>query len=346
MISIIIPLYNLGSNGDYCLKKCLDSILAQTYTDFEVLLMENGSTDDTVDIADEYIKKDNRFKLFILSEQGIANARNEGIEAAKGEYITFIDGDDYISNDYLESLHNAYSVSNGIGLAIVPCYLDYINENKRKILPLDYTSRVLDESNKIEIFSDGTVWAKLYSKEILNKNNIRFDKELFGVDDNLFISEYRLCINKISITNNGCYNYVQGRKGQTTLNKMQTMVESGIKLNQKLYDVYTKHKAQEKYKGYLDYELIMLFIGKDFASSALIKMPKQFIQNTINIFKDRLINIIPDPVYCAEWQIKWFKRFIYFTKKGYGAAFLKFMRKYRNFILQPLGIKYKGKKIK
>ncbi len=346
MISIIIPLYNLGSKGDYCLKKCLDSINAQNYKDFEVLLMENGSTDDTIEVAKSYCSKDDRFKLHILNIQGIANARNEGINLANGNLITFIDGDDYISTDYLESLYKAFTITDNIGLAIAPCYLDYINENKRKILPLDYTARVLDENTKIEVFSDGTVWAKLYSKEILDKFNIRFDTELFGVDDNLFISEYRLCINKISITNNGCYNYVQGRKGQTTLNKMQTMVESGIKLNQKLYDIYVKHNAHEKYKGFLDYELIMLFIGKDFASSALIKMPKSFIQNTINTFIDRLNNIIPDPVYCAAWQIKWFKRFIFFVKKGYGAGFLKFMRKYRNFILQPLGIKYKGKNIK
>lgn len=94
MLSVVIPLHNLGYKGDYCLKMCLDSILAQTYNDYEVLLMENGSTDDTIKIAEEYCKKDNRFKLHILDTIGVSNARNKGIELAKGEYIAFIDGDD------------------------------------------------------------------------------------------------------------------------------------------------------------------------------------------------------------------------------------------------------------
>lgn len=346
MISIIIPLHNLGKNGDYCLKKCLDSIIAQTYTDFEVLLMENGSTDDTVAVAEEYVNKDSRFKLHILTEKGIANARNEGLDRAAGEYVCFIDGDDYISFDFLENLYNAFILDKNIGLSILPCYLDYVKNNKKKILPLDYTTRILDKGHKIEVFNNGTVWAKLYSKDILDRYNIRFDTNLFGVDDNLFISEYRLCIDKISITNKGSYFYVQGRKGQTTLNKMQQMVDSCILLNQKLYNIYEKHNAQNKYKSFLDYELIKLFIGKDFASAAIIKMPKSYINNAINLFMDRLVNITPDPVYCPEWQIKWFNRFLFFAKKGYGALFLKFMRKYRNFILQPLGIKYKAKQIK
>lgn len=345
MISVIIPLHNLGSKGDYCLKKCLDSLLIQTYKDFEVLLMENGSTDDTVDVAKEYCNKDGRFKLFILDTTGIANARNKGIANSEGMYITFIDGDDYVSKDYLENLYNPYISHDNTGLSIVPCYLDYVKKNKLKKLPLNYTARVLDNESKIEIFSDGTVWAKLYSKKILDENNIQFDTELFGVDDNLFISEYRLCVDNIAISDKGAYYYVQGRTGQTTINRMNNMLDGIIKLNTKLYNVYLKHNVQEKYKSFLDYELIMLFMGKDFASTALSKMPKVYIDNTIKTFENRLLQIIPDTVYCAEWQIKWFKRFIFFAKHGYGSFFLKFMRFYRNIILQPLGIKYKAKQI-
>lgn len=344
MITIIIPLHNLGSKGDYCLRQCLDSIINQTYTDFEVLLMENGSIDDTVDIAREYCNKDIRFRLYILDTVGIANARNKGIEYACGEYITFIDGDDYISDDYLESLYNAYTQNDSIELAIAPCYLYYIKSNKKRQLPLDYTHRVLNKSSKIEVFSDGTVWAKLYSAKILNKYNIRFDNELFGVDDTLFISEYRLCINNIAVTDKGSYYYIQGRKGQTSHDKYKMMVDSGIKLNIKLYDLYSKYNNE--YKNFIDYELLIFFIGKNFASSALIKMPTKYITNTIAIFQDRIFNIILDSKYCADWQINWFKKFIFFAKKGYGALFLKFMRVYRNLVLSPLGIKYKSKIIK
>ena len=106
MVSIIIPLHNLGLKGSYCLKRCLDSILAQKYDDFEVLLMENGSSDDTVEVAKTYCQKDNRFKLHILDTIGIANARNEGLKIAAGEYVSFIDGDDAISDNFLKNTNN------------------------------------------------------------------------------------------------------------------------------------------------------------------------------------------------------------------------------------------------
>ena len=342
-VSIIIPLYNLGKLGDYCLVKCLDSIKSQTYADFEVLLMENGSQDDTIIIANKYIKQDKRFKLFILNEKGIANARNEGLKAAKSKYVTFIDGDDYISNDYIESLVTAMEQDNNIDLSIVPCKLDYVKTGKQKIMPIDYTPRILKGRQIIEIFSDGTVWAKLYKSEIIHKYDITFDKELFGVDDTPFIAEYRILCNKIAVTNKGCYYYIQDRMGQTTKDKMETMIESAILLNKKLYGIFKKYNMEEVYKGYIDLELLNFFIGKHFASTSLAKLPVNRIDKIISSYKDRILNTIPNKDYCPDWQILWFNRFKYMVKNGYGAMFIKFIRLYRNIILQPLGISYKYK---
>ena len=170
MISIIIPLYNLCNYGggiDCYLKKCLDSLLSQTYTDFEVLLMENGSTDNTVAVAEEYVNKDSRFKLHILTEKGIANARNEGLDRAEGEYICFIDGDDFVSNDFLEQLITTINLQPDIDIAIAPCQLLYIKDNKLKPFTSDYTPRIIDNGNIAPLFSDGMVWYGLNFLDVL-----------------------------------------------------------------------------------------------------------------------------------------------------------------------------------
>ncbi len=94
-ISIIVPVYNV----EKYLKKCVDSILGQTFTDFELLLIDDGSTDNSGSICDELAKTDNRIKVIHKENGGLSDARNIGIEVAKGDFIGFIDSDDYIDED-------------------------------------------------------------------------------------------------------------------------------------------------------------------------------------------------------------------------------------------------------
>lgn len=103
MISIIVPVYN---NHQY-LKRCLDSILAQTLTDIEVILINDGSTDQSGKICDKYATKDNRIKVIHQQSKGVSSARNKGVELATGDYIGFVDGDDYIVEDMYEHLYKA-----------------------------------------------------------------------------------------------------------------------------------------------------------------------------------------------------------------------------------------------
>ena len=95
MISVIVPVYN----SEKRLHKCIDSILGQTYTNFELLLINDGSTDTSGDICEEFAEKDERIKVFHKKNGGASSARNIGIDNAKGEYICFVDSDDYVSDD-------------------------------------------------------------------------------------------------------------------------------------------------------------------------------------------------------------------------------------------------------
>ena len=101
-MSIIIPVYN----SEKALRRCLDSILAQTMTDYECLLIDDGSTDSSGRICDEYAAKDERFRVFHKENGGVSSARNVGLDNAKGEWITFVDSDDSVEESFLESLYN------------------------------------------------------------------------------------------------------------------------------------------------------------------------------------------------------------------------------------------------
>ena len=103
IISVIVPVYNV----EQYLPHCIDSILTQTFTDFEVLLIDDGSTDNSGRICDEYAKKDNRIRVFHKENGGVSSARNVGLDNAEGEFLGFVDGDDILSPVYLMILLKA-----------------------------------------------------------------------------------------------------------------------------------------------------------------------------------------------------------------------------------------------
>ena len=102
LVSVILPVYNV----EKYLIKCLDSVIRQTYQKLEIILVDDGSTDSSGKICDEYANKDGRIKVFHKKNGGLSDARNYGIERSTGEYLAFIDSDDYVDDDYIEFLMN------------------------------------------------------------------------------------------------------------------------------------------------------------------------------------------------------------------------------------------------
>ena len=102
LISVIVPVYNVENY----LKRCLDSIINQTYQNIEIILIDDGSTDNSGNLCEDYKKIDNRIKVVHKTNGGLSDARNTGIKKAKGKYITFVDSDDYVEYDYVEYLYN------------------------------------------------------------------------------------------------------------------------------------------------------------------------------------------------------------------------------------------------
>lgn len=102
LISVIVPVYNV----EKYLRKCIDSILCQTYKNFEIILIDDGSSDNSGKICDEYLNRDERISVFHKKNQGLSEARNTGIKKAKGKYLTFVDSDDFINEEYILNLYD------------------------------------------------------------------------------------------------------------------------------------------------------------------------------------------------------------------------------------------------
>lgn len=179
LVSVIIPIYNT----EKFLPLCINSVLNQTLTDIEVLLVNDGSTDGSGKICDEYACKDQRIQVIHTLSQGVSHARNQGLETAKGEYIAFMDSDDWIETDMIATLYQLIR-TNEAGLATCGYIIE--NEDGRPIYHInEVKSGKLTQWEAIHsLFNDrhykykGNLWDKLYHKEIIDKHHLKFNEAL------------------------------------------------------------------------------------------------------------------------------------------------------------------------
>lgn len=204
-ISVIIPVYNTGKY----LVKCLESVINQTLKDIEIICIDDGSTDNSLEILKEFAKKDSRMKFLTQKNQGQSVARNAGIKTAQGEYIGFIDSDDWADEKMFEKLYNnAKTYDSDIAMCSITVYDE--KTGKFDVNDPYMTLNVLfDESFENRAFNYNEVlgflfricvvpWNKIYKREFLIKNNILFPEGLF-FEDNVFCTEVLLKAKNISI---------------------------------------------------------------------------------------------------------------------------------------------------
>lgn len=328
MVSIIIPLHNLGKNGDYCLNKCLDSIMAQTYTDFEVLLMENCSSDDTVDVANTYCSKDSRFKLHILDTAGVSNARNKGIEFAKGDFITFIDGDDFVSEDYLQS---ASLYFNSADIIFLPWSFYYMPAKNIKNILSFSENKIFPRPDIDDKKLTSFICAKII-KSSITKNHLSFSTDMVISEDTLFMTEAFFNADTIACIKDGMYFYTQNRKGQITKKAAYNLVANLFDVIEKYKNIYISHNVYEKNKDMINKMTVSFFTGENFSQTDISKLSLDDIKRFMTLHKDFILQINADNFECKKWQKVWFKRIQYFLLKDKAHYFLKFMRIYRNLL--------------
>ena len=205
MISIIVPVYN----SEKTLKRCVDSILNQTFVDWELLLIDDGSVDLSGDICDSYTKKDKRIRAFHKENGGASSARNLGLDNALGEWVTFCDSDDFVYPDWLNNYVD--NISDDIDLICqgFECDKILINELKdTKKFGLNYRGNVKDGIILLnKIYSLGYTVVKLFRRNIIESNKLRFDVMYNYWEDQEFCFKYFCCIKNIVCTDKVGYFY-------------------------------------------------------------------------------------------------------------------------------------------
>lgn len=216
LISIIIPAYNV----EKYISKCLESIINQTYSNIEIILVDDGSTDTTTKICDEYAKKDKRIIVIHKKNGGQSEARNYALKKAKGKYITFLDSDDYVSNDYIEYM---YTILKKYNADLSICSVQIVNfENKKYDLKEQKVS-VYSTEKAFEnlLYSEGievAVYAKLYPREYFNDIEFPVGEKY---EDIAIIAKLMSKAKKIVYGDKKCYFYYtrQGSTSKSGFNK-------------------------------------------------------------------------------------------------------------------------------
>lgn len=199
-ISVIVPVYN----SDKYLSQCLDSILAQTFIDFELLLIDDGSKDQSGIICDDYANRDSRIKVFHKENGGVSSARNKGLENARGEWITYIDSDDYVDNDYLENMinksHGDFVASHMIAEGWEEWVDNPLPDNfwHNSQMPT-FIERLLPRMNFMV--------CKLFRSSIIKSNKLRFNENLAYGEDTLFIINYLKYAKSVATISTASYHY-------------------------------------------------------------------------------------------------------------------------------------------
>lgn len=216
LISVIVPIYNIEKYID----RCVESVVNQTYKNLEIILVDDGSTDNSSSVCDDWAKRDSRIKVIHKKNGGLSDARNFGLDNAKGDYIAFVDGDDFIDINMYDSMLNYLKKYN---CDICICGINKI-ENGREFItrPYMYSNNeftILNNENAlVELLNDRldvSSCNKLYKKEIIN--DLRFP---YGITNEDFALMYKFFYrsNQIIIINENYYKYIQ-RQGSITTTK-------------------------------------------------------------------------------------------------------------------------------
>lgn len=233
-ISVIVPVYGV----EKYISKCLNSLVNQTLNDIEIIVVNDGTKDNSQKIIDEYVKKyPDKVKSFIKENGGQGSARNYGLKQANGEYIGYVDSDDYVELDMYEKLYNK-AINDNLDIAICGNY-NVSEDYKNKKVDLEF---IKYEDNKINaLLGKKAVWNKIYKKSIVEK--LEFRSKVWYEDFDFSIKA--ICsAKKIGYVNEPLYNYL--------LREGSTMNNSNVVRNLEILDAFNEIVKDKKYKGYYD----------------------------------------------------------------------------------------------
>lgn len=291
-ISVIIPIYNVAPY----LKQCIKSVLSQTHTDFECILVDDGSSDGSSEICDSFKETDSRIRVLHQCNKGVSAARNAGIDISTGDFITFIDSDDWVENDHLELLFKSQQENNS-ELSLLGFELNtksgttYYTPAQSTVFGLNIhnTPQFIDLCNKHLLFSP---CFKLYLSSVIKKHHISFNPDLDYGEDLIFNISYLNYIRKISCIDKAKYHY--------------RIVDGNISLSTKPRDKQfdTNYKQWLELKKFFADKGLWCQITQEFLYKRLwgIIIDSIFDLNNLNFKYYKHILSIPEITKLKEWQ--------------------------------------------
>lgn len=290
MITVIIPAYN----AEKYIKNCINSILSQTYTDYEIIAVNDGSTDGTLQILQEFAKNNKNLRIIDQKNGGVSNAKNTALKFVNGEYITFLDSDDTLPPDALETLIN-----------LMQDDVDFVSGNYNKVKfctkpnnlpPAEFNNYEEAKSKMLEF--DGYMWwqaGRLYKSSIIKENNLMFDTTMTFGEDHLFNLLYaRHTTKKIVITDKAVYNYFIVRNGLTTrLYKDMNAIQR--KIFDSICDAFDIKNANNEFKDdYISRNLLFLteYYFMCYPKSTAVKYIKETFENVYSdVLNDAILKM-------------------------------------------------------
>lgn len=213
IISLVVPVYNTSRY----LRKCLESIRNQAFSKIEVLLIDDGSTDDSIPICQEFVANDSRFKLYCKENGGVSSARNFGISKAKGDWLLFVDSDDELMAHGIEKLYS--NITDEVEM-VMAGYEEYDDFGNLQYAVTDrIKSKITIPESIRQLFSptiykyQGFLWNKLLKNSVISVNNLRFDESIYYNEDRLFLFFYlQKCSKSVIYITDPVYKYIHHRE--------------------------------------------------------------------------------------------------------------------------------------
>ena len=239
LISVIVPIYN----SEHTLRKCVDSLLAQTFNSFEVLLINDGSTDDSGKICDEYQLQDSRVRVFHQLNGGVSSARQLGIDNAHGKYSIHADPDDWVEPNMLADLYQK-AISEGADMVICDFYInDYRKEEycKQKASVMDNEVILKEMFTRLH----GSTWNKLIKNELYSRYKIHFPQEITFCEDLFIVASLLLKPIKVSYLPQAYYHYVRDKQHNSlSLRYNEKALEQDLYLKKVFHDLLKNTSVQ------------------------------------------------------------------------------------------------------
>lgn len=329
LISVVVPVFN----KDECLKRCLDSVLSQSYEHFELLIVDDGSSDCSPQICDQYAKVDSRVKVFHKKNGGVSSARNLGIRNANGVWICFVDADDFVDKDYLQNFIEKKKKDTDLilqGFWYHDLWHNKITEVKFSPSKIYGNYNLVQLLENKKIVHNGFIWHRLFRRDIILQENAYFPEGISIAEDGWFFFKYLKNAHHFEFSDKPGYHYHAGSTNSLTFiaKKRDLSIEEWLVRN---FTVLLRDFSVDENHKKKHYNFIKKYMWRFLCDGLIARtyLDKEDKDKTSSIIKDIVRQYEMDSVEHALPSVILIKTIILLPESNIKDFFAKLFLKYR-----------------